>query len=288
MIALVKRDLLLYLRNPSRVLFSLLGAMISFILYLLFLKDSILTQWQALPNSAVLLDQWVIGGTLAITGITTSMAGLAQVVADWETDARQDLLQTDIGNTRLTLSYVTAAALIAFMMQIVMFVLMTGYFHIQDGLQVTLTQTVLLLGLMVLSSVLGTAVNLLIVNFVQHMSSMASLNTVIGTGAGFLVGGLIPIGTLPHFAQNLVKITPGSYIAALNRQVLMHDQLGSNFKRQAMRHTFEQKLGVRIDWQGLLTGPQTLNIVIVATVGLTLIALVPPLLAGRQRRRLLA
>ena len=45
MLALVKRNCLLYFRNRSGVVFSLLGALISFILYLVFLKDNIESSW---------------------------------------------------------------------------------------------------------------------------------------------------------------------------------------------------------------------------------------------------
>ena len=41
MMMLMKRNILLYFRNRSGVILSLLGAMISFILYLVFLKVNI-------------------------------------------------------------------------------------------------------------------------------------------------------------------------------------------------------------------------------------------------------
>ena len=76
MLALVKRNCLLYFRNRSGVVFSLLGALISFILYLVFLKDNIESSWSQIDNTNQLLDTWLIGGTLAITGITTTLSNL--------------------------------------------------------------------------------------------------------------------------------------------------------------------------------------------------------------------
>lgn len=289
MIALVQRDLLLYFRNHSRVLFSLMGAMIVFVLYLVFLKNMIQSSWQSYPGSDVLLDQWLIGGTLAITGITTTLAGLTQVVSDRESQVRQDLLQTDISDTQLMISYLAGASLIGVLMQIIMFAMMLGYFHMQDNLSITWEQSGLLLALMLLNAILSAAINAVVINFVRSMSSLASLSTVIGTGAGFLVGGLIPIGKLPDFAQQLIKVTPGSYIASLNRQVLMNDQLASAFGNHlSIQHHFEKLLGVRLDWDGLLTRQETLNIVIVALVLATALTLIPQLIAGRQRRQLTA
>lgn len=58
MLAMIRRNLLLYFRDRAGVFFSLLGALISFVLYLVFLKQSILTEWSAAPNANQLLDLW--------------------------------------------------------------------------------------------------------------------------------------------------------------------------------------------------------------------------------------
>lgn len=289
MFELIRRDLLLYFRNHSGVIFSLMGAMISFVLYIIFLKNSIQSNWTQLPNSTLLLDQWLIGGTLAITGITTTLAGLKQVVADRESDVHQDLLQTDSGNSKITLSYLAGASLIGIIMQVIMLVVMVTYFYIKDSLTITWVQFGSLLVLIGLNALLSAALNAIVINFVKHMSSLASLSTVVGTGAGFLVGGLIPIGTLPTFAQHLIKLTPGSYIAALNRQTLMKDQLKDTFgSNTGMRENFEKLLGVRLDWSGLLNGQTTLVIVIITLLVAMLIALIPQLIAGQKKKKLTA
>ena len=84
MLALLKRNFLLYFRNRSGVFFSLLGALISFILYIIFLQKNLTDAWSQLPNSGPLLNNWLMSGTLAVTGITTSLAALTQLVKDRE------------------------------------------------------------------------------------------------------------------------------------------------------------------------------------------------------------
>ena len=97
MIMLIKRNFLLYFRNRSGVLFSLLGAMISFILYLVFLKANIKTSWSQVPHTNQLLDSWLIGGTLAITGLTTTFSSFSQLAKDRENNVTRDLVLTDLG-----------------------------------------------------------------------------------------------------------------------------------------------------------------------------------------------
>lgn len=122
MLALLKRDFLLYLRNRSGVFFSLLGALISFLLYIIFLQKNLMDAWSQLPDNKSLLNNWLMGGTLAVTGITTSFTALTQVVQDRENQVDQDLFLTDLGSWGLQLSYLISSLIISFVMQAFMLI----------------------------------------------------------------------------------------------------------------------------------------------------------------------
>lgn len=259
MLALLKRNFLLYFRNRSGVFFSLLGALISFILYIIFLQKNLTDAWAQLPNSAPVLNNWLMSGTLAVTGITTSLAALTQLVKDREHQVDQDLYLSDQGKWRLAFSYLTSAIIISFSMQILMYVLMCGYFREVPTL--SLLPEVLLI--MLLSSLLSSLVNAIFVYFFQSVDSLGKFATIVGTASGFLVGTYVPLGVLPNFAQLLMKSTPATYIAALYRQVLMNETLSETFKGQDdLRQDFQEKMGVQLKWQELLTKENTYFIVL--------------------------
>ena len=259
MLALLKRNFLLYFRNRSGVFFSLLGALISFILYIIFLQKNLTDAWAQLPNSAPMLNNWLMSGTLAVTGITTSLAALTQLVKDREHQVDQDLYLSDQGKWRLAFSYLTSAIIISFSMQILMYVLMCGYFREVPTL--SLLPEVLLI--MLLSSLLSSLVNAIFVYFFQSVDSLGKFSTIVGTASGFLVGTYVPLGVLPNFAQLLMKSTPATYIAALYRQVLMNETLSETFKGQDdLRQEFQEKMGVQLKWQELLTKENTYFIVL--------------------------
>ena len=259
MLALLKRNFLLYFRNRSGVFFSLLGALISFILYIIFLQKNLTDAWAQLPNSAPMLNNWLMSGTLAVTGITTSLAALTQLVKDREHQVDQDLYLSDQGKWRLAFSYLTSAIIISFSMQILMYVLMCGYFREVPTL--SLLPEVLLI--MLLSSLLSSLVNVIFVYFFQSVDSLGKFSTIVGTASGFLVGTYVPLGVLPNFAQLLMKCTPATYIAALYRQVLMKEALSETFKGQdKLLQEFQEKMGVQLKWQGLLTKENTYLIVL--------------------------
>ncbi|MBS9335560.1 ABC transporter permease [Fructobacillus sp. M1-13] len=267
MFSLVKRNLMLYLRNRSGVFFSLFGAMISFVLYLVFLKQSIKSGWAGLPDASQLLDNWLIAGTLTITGITTSLTALSQMVKDEEQKIDLDLRLTDIGPVAVRSSYLIAAATIAFLMQVIVYLVMATYFGFTDSLAFSWTILPELLLIMVLSALLATAVNAIIVGMIHSVDSLSKLASLIGTASGFLVGTYVPLGTLPDMAQFVMKLTPGTYLAALYRQTLMTPKLTDVFaKAPAQLTDFEKMMGVKIEWTALLSHGATYWLVIVLLV----------------------
>ncbi|MCK8474981.1 ABC transporter permease [Lactiplantibacillus plantarum] len=284
MLALIKRNYLLYFRNRSGVLLSLLSAAISFILYLVFLKQGMHRDWAQLPQANQLLDNWLISGTLALTGITTTLAGLNQLVWDRERQIQTDLLLTDAGPLQLQVSYLVSAIIVGIVMQLLMFFGMWGYFNAADGLTISGSELLAVFGLIVVSAAFATLVNAVILKRVRAVDNLGKIATILGTAAGFLVGIYIPVGSLPSFAQTLVKLTPGSYVASLYRQALMSDTLNHVFNHQmtAQAH-FERLMGVRLNWSGLLTTSQTYQIMGYIFLGCLLAVLIAPY---RQRRRI--
>lgn len=259
MLALLKRNFLLYFRNRPGVFFSLLGALISFILYIIFLQKNLTDAWNQLPNSGPLLNNWLMSGTLAVTGITTSLAALTQLVKDREHQVDKDLYLSNQGKWRLPFSYLASAIIISFAMQVLMYVLMCSYFREVPKLYILPE----LLLIMMLSSLLSSLVNAILVYFFQSVDSLGKFATIVGTASGFLVGTYVPLGVLPDFAQLLMKCTPATYIAALYRQVLMKETLSETFKGQDnLLQEFQEKMGVQLKWQGLLTKENTYLIVL--------------------------
>ena len=259
MLALLKRNFTLYFRNRSGVFFSLLGALISFLLYIIFLQKNLTDAWSQLPDNTSLLNNWLMGGTLAVTGITTSFTALTQMVQDREHQVDQDLFLTDLGSWGLQASYLISSIVISFVMQLFMFVVMSLYFQESPVLS-HLAEVALI---MLLSSVLSSLVNAILIHRFQSVDSLGKLATIVGTASGFLVGTYVPLGVLPNFAQLLMKCTPATYIASLYRQVLMKEQLADTFVGNSDLLTeFQEKMGIELKWQELLTKEKTYLIVV--------------------------
>ena len=263
MLALLKRNFILYFRNRSGVFFSLLGALISFLLYIIFLQKNLTDAWSQLPDNTNLLNNWLMGGTLAVTGITTSFTALTQMVQDRENQVDQDLFLTDLGSWGLQVSYLISSIAISFVMQVFMFAVMSLYFK-ESPVISHLSEITLI---MLLSSLLSSVVNILLIYRFKSVDSLGKLATIVGTASGFLVGTYIPIGVLPDFAQIIMKCTPATYIASLYRQILMKEQLETAFTGNSrLLKEFQEKMGIQINWQELLTKEETYFIVVIISL----------------------
>ena len=263
MLALLKRNFILYFRNRSGVFFSLLGALISFLLYIIFLQKNLTDAWPQLPDNTKLLNNWLMGGTLAVTGITTSFTALTQMVQDRENQVDQDLFLTDLGSWGLQVSYLISSIIISFVMQVFMFAVMGFYF--KESLVISHLPEIALI--MLLSSLLSSLINILLIYRFQSVDSLGKLATIVGTASGFLVGTYVPIGVLPDFAQLIMKCTPATYIASLYRQILMKERLETAFTgNSSLLQEFQEKMGIQINWQELLTKEETYFIVVIISL----------------------
>lgn len=276
MLYLIRRNLSLYFGNRSGVFLSLMGALISFVLYLVFLKQNMLSSWDQVPQTKLLLDPWLIGGTLVVTAATTTANGLGQMVRDRESGTLSDLILTDVSYIGIQGGYLIISVIIGTLMQLVMFVGMAIYFRLSDQLKLPLTIILPIIMIAILSSAVWTIFNLLILSFVKNVDTLGKVGTILGTSAGFFAGVYLPIGMVPKFAQTLMKLTPAPYNAALYRQILMHDQLEISFKNASsgVQSVFKKMMVVGIQIQHLTTWQQNILVLFLFAVGFGIMTMV--------------
>ena len=282
MFALCQRNLMLYFKNKTSIFFSLFGAMISFILFVVFLKQNMVQHWQHGSDATQIMDLWLIGGTLSVTAITTTLATLGRMVIDESKGVLKDFYLTDVSRFEIKISYMLSAAVIGFIMQLMMLIIMLSYFAVVDGLAIPWSKTWALLALALVSSLLSVAINMMIVQFVHRIETMNAINSVISAAAGFLVGTYIPIGALPSVAQSMIKLTPGAYVSALYRQIMMNDKITETFGNGHSANYFNKEMGVQLDWTHLLTTSQTIQIIGYAFLASILFIFVTELIKKRQ------
>lgn len=274
---LMYRNLKIYFSDKSGVFFSLMGALISFVLYLVFLSQNMVSEWSSVPDTKLLLDPWLIGGTMTITAITTTLSSLNLMVQDREKGILSDLSLTDVSYVEIQCSYLLTAMIVGTVMQLVMYFMMSGYFMITDQSPLNMAIFPQIMGTAILSSFIWTTFNLLLLSFVKKIDTLGKIGTIVGTASGFLAGVYIPIGILPTGVQGFMKCTPALYNTAIYRNILMGSQLKNSFKNlpSSIANQFDEKMGISVKWGSqILTIQQNIWVVIVFAVIISLVAVI--------------
>ncbi|MGT2771904.1 ABC transporter permease [Streptococcus marimammalium] len=262
---LMKRHISLYFSNKARVFFSMLGALIGYGLYLLFLRDNLLEAFSALADSDKLLDLWMMGGVLATAAISTTLSAVSCFVYDRERQVFADLLLTEIGLFGLQLSYFFSATMIGIVMQLLISLvsLVTFYLHYQLILSV---QKLLLLFLAVcLTFLVCSLMAMLVLYFIKKSSTLEVLGNIVGTLAGFLAGTYISIGVLPTLAQKILSYTPALYLSSLYRQILLDNHF------HGLTKPMREFLGIGVKWEHLTTIREDAIVLVIIVVFISVI-----------------
>lgn len=222
--SIVHRNLRLFFRDRMNVFFSLLGAIILFVLYTLFLaRLQIDGLGETFPDASdqeirAFVDSWMFAGIVMLTTITTGLGALASLVQDGESGRFRDFLVSPVRPWQLVLGYLTAAVLVSILMSMLVLVLSILYLGIVDDSWLSAETIARVAGITVLCSVSFTALSAFVVSFIRTSAAFSGLATVIGTVLGFVAGAYIPVGSLPDAVASTINALPFAQGAMLLRR----------------------------------------------------------------------
>lgn len=261
--ALCKRNLKIYFSNSIAVFFSLLGALIVFGLYLLFLRKNMVTQFDRLTDGPIISDFWVLGGLLATTSITTSFAAVSQFVKDKAENKFMDFIITGKKASHLLSGYFLSGVIISFCMQVVVLILCLVYFQFQENNQFTFMMGLKAVGIILLSSLNATAINLIICTFIKTESTLLTINNILGAISGFMCTAYLPIGSFSGFTEIIIKILPISYASSSFRRIFISPIITDMPHEQLL--TLKEYLGIGYTWNNHISTSDTDIIVLITS-----------------------
>lgn len=230
-LTITARNLRLFFRDRAGVVFSLMGALIVFLLYALFLSDlqvrSIAASFPEADSSDVraFVDTWMFAGIIAMTSTTTSLGALSVFVEDVASGRFRDFMVSPIRRWQLILGYLLATVVVALAMTTVVLVVSVAYLFLIDGVTIGVLELALTMVWVVLSCVAFAALWAFVVSFLRSTGAFSALSTVVGTIVGFLAGAFIAIGLFPAGVRDIVNALPFAQSAMLMRQQFTADSL---------------------------------------------------------------
>ena len=230
---LIKRNMLVYFRDRSTVIFSLYAVFIMIGLYILFLGrimeqalQSILAGAGAAANipSGPVMTSVVLAGIVASTAVTSGMFGIYRFVADKESAAK-DFFTTQISKRKIVFSYVVGAALIGLIMASAALAISLIYLAINGNNVINLQNLGRLAVTAILTALCANSMVYLISVVAKTREAFMGLTNILTTLIGFLMGVFIPIGNLPDTVAWVLRLFPLSHGASMFRQIFADEVL---------------------------------------------------------------
>ena len=222
---LVKRNVLLFLRDKASVFFSFLSVIIIILMYALFLGkmqiDNLTERFPDVEGIDWLVSSWIMAGLLTVSTITVPLGALGNLINDKDKGLINDFYSSPINRNVLTLSYLVSAWIIGFMMVLLNLVIGQIYVLSSGGEFFSFIEGVTVVGFTFLSIMCFSSFFFYISMFMKTQNAFGLLSTMVGTFVGFLGGIYIPIGVLGQNVQNIMNVLPTAHAVTLMRKLYM-------------------------------------------------------------------
>ena len=273
---LIKRNISLYLRNKSTVFFSLLSMIIIIALYALFMADVQVNEMakQYGNRDAIdwMINSWIMGGIIAVNAVNITMTILMNMVEDKDRGKSKDFLVAPLKKWQIIGGYLGAAIIVGIGMTILSFIIAELYIVMNGGELLPMISAIKVLIGIVVSVISIAAVFLFILLFVNSEKAASAISTVVGTLIGFIAGVYVPIGLMPEFVQNIMKIMPINYCATMFKQIFVAEPNKLIFNNPGDLDTYNQLMGNIIYVKGTEITYNMYIIVLLATAVIFFIA----------------
>lgn len=263
---LLKRNILLYVRDCAAVFFSLLSMLIVLALMVIFLGSMnsenvvyALSQFGGerdvatdQANADYLIQMWTLAGILVVNTVTVTLTVMGQMVEDEANKKLVSFYVTPVKRIKIVLSYIGSAWIVGTVMCLLtlaageIFMTASGYPLLPAVSLFKLT------GMILLNAFVYSAISYLLALLVHSGSAWGGLQTIMGTLVGFVGAIYLPVSMLPDGVMKVLKCLPVIHGAAMMREVCIQDALEKTFAGlpEVAMDIFKEKMGVSIMIKG--------------------------------------
>ena len=225
---MTKRNIKVYLKDKTAIIFSMMTQIIILGLYLLFLKQNYVDSMTSMLDGFniktednlinALVNSWLVSGVIGTSVVTVAMNSLSVMISDKQN--KIDNASSVKGST-IVLSYFSGAVINTIVISAILLTAGIAFSCISGSSFPEFTELLKLYGLVILGSVSAVLILMFVASFFKKNSTYAAFNTLISVAIGFVIGAYIPVSQFSDGVQTFVNLIPGSHIAAMIRNVLV-------------------------------------------------------------------
>lgn len=231
MFGLVRRNLLIYFKDKSAIMFSMITPIIVLVLYMLFLRGSFVNGINSAAAEILMfldagdIDAFANGlllaGILSSAMITVPYNTLSTVVYDRESKVDYDISATPIKRYQIIIAYYIASALSAFIMTSVILTLGILVISGNSTMYLTSGKIAMLYMTALLGSISGTAFFMPFMIIIKKSSAVGAFMGIVSAAAGFVIGAYIPLSEFSDGIQTFCNLFPATGITVMLKNIIL-------------------------------------------------------------------
>ena len=256
--SIIKRNLLVYLKDKESVFFTFMSMLIIIMLMLIFLGElnvdmvknviydmdefmveTPIPEEYLVPglrnpalddtNARTLVLSLIIAGIIIVNGISSSIGMLGMMSWDEETGKLASYYIAPISRFVLVSAYVISAIFLSVIFSFITLVISEIILVITGGTLMSLTLALKVLSLIVLNAFSTTAFLFFITSLARTRSAFSGISIFVQTLSGFVTGMYVPIGIMPNIVRKILAFIPMTQGSAWMRKVFTTDALNATF-----------------------------------------------------------
>lgn len=289
---LVKRNILVFIRDYAAVFFSVLSMLIILLLMVVFLgkmnTDNVL--WllseyggerdalQDEKNAQYLIQMWTLAGILTVNTVTVSLTVMQTMVRDEVKGHLASFYVAPVKRIKIVFGYILAAWAIGSGMSFLTLLIGEVYMVMQGYVFLEASVMLKALGMIMLNAFVYSTIGYLLALFIHSESAWGGMLTVIGTLVGFLGGIYLPVSQLGENIVKVLKCLPVLHGTAMMREVLTGDAITTTFDGlpELVPELFAKEIGITL-WNGetqITLGNQILVLVLYAIIAIVVATII--------------
>lgn len=229
-LALTKRNCLLFIRSKQVVFSSLISSIILIVLYFLFIANLYSQGFNELMGSNLSTNQihamiyiQMIMGVLVINSVSLSTGMFQFMARDIEIQKTNAFLLTKTKPYQIMLSYLISALLVSFLLNLITLIVSVIIIGATTGIWLGGSAFFAIVGVMLLSTIIGCAIMLLITSIVRSSVAIGVISGFLGSVLGFLCGIYMPYSNMGKGAVYVGSLLPFTHLTIWLKQIALGD-----------------------------------------------------------------
>lgn len=263
---LLKRNILLYVRDHVSVFFSILSMLIVLALMVVFLgnmnSENVVYALDQLggvrdtatdeKNASYLIQMWTLAGILEVNAVTITLTVMGTMVQDEVKNRLASFYMAPVKRIKIALGYILSAWMVGILMCVLTLVLGEVYMVTCGHPLLTAMDFLKLFGMIVLNTFTYASLSYLLALFIHSESAWSSIMTIIGTLVGFVGAIYLPMSMLPEGVGSVLKCLPVLHGAAMMRMVCTEEAIATTFAGlpEMAGDAFREEMGVSVIMNG--------------------------------------